>query len=179
MLLIVLGGAWVPPGLGTQSWSDANAFSGTLVGEFDGWLRPALNVYGGVVGERLGLTGSFSVASINSSQYAGTSSTHVVGAVRLGVDGRAYLRPRQPGMVNIWGNLGIDAVIPRAKDVSDAYTEQEQADADEASASTRAQMHGCDHADAADLREQRGAIIQFATLPCSHNNSPRHAGRGP
>lgn len=142
MLLIVLGGAWVPPGVGTQSWSDANAFSGTLVGEFDGWLRPALNVYGGVVGDRLGLLGSFSVASINNSQYAGTSSTHVVGALRLGVDGRAYLRPRQPGMVNVWGNLGIDAVIPRANDVSDAYTEQEQADADEASASTRAQIGG-------------------------------------
>ena len=133
----LVGVTWVPPGIGSFSWSDAEGFSGTLVGEYDGWLRPPLSFQGGWVQGKNALMGSLSLAFVQESQFASTSSSHNVGGLRPGLDYRRYLRAREPGQVNGWLDGGIYGVIPFAEDVSDAYTPEEQADADEGAKSAR------------------------------------------
>lgn len=136
----LVGVTWVPPGIGSFSWSDADAFSGTLAGEYDGWLRPPLSFQGGWVQGKNALMGGFALAFFRDAQYASNSSSRSVGGLRPSLDYRRYLRAREPGRVNGWLDAGIYGVIPVATDVSDAYTPEEQADADEGAKSTRQRL---------------------------------------
>lgn len=136
----LVGVAWVPAGIGSFSWSDANAFSDTLAGEYDGWLRPPLTFSGGWVDSHNALLAGFAAAFFKTEQYASSSSSRMTGTLRPSLDYRRYLRERKAGRVNAWADAGIYGVIPFATDSSDAYTEEEQADADEAARSSRGRL---------------------------------------
>ena len=43
----VIGVEWAPLSRGDLTWLEEDQSSGTLVGEHDGWLQPALRMYGG------------------------------------------------------------------------------------------------------------------------------------
>ncbi len=138
----LIGATWTPPGIGMFSWSEADGFSGTLVGEFDGLLRPPLNLSLGCAWRRTAITGGLGVAAIRDGQYQDESSQRYVAGVRPSADVRWYLRERAPGKVEAFGLGGIYGIIPAAGDRSDAYTPEEQTDADEAASAQRARIGG-------------------------------------
>lgn len=138
----LMGVAWVPTGIGALSWQDAGVFSDTLVGEFDGWLRPPLTVHGGWVGQRFAALGGVSYVGFSNSTFNNASSVDAVGGLRLSGDGRYYLHPRVANQTNGWLDVGAYGVIPSSRTVSDAYTAEEQADADEGAKAERARIGG-------------------------------------
>lgn len=139
---VLAGVAWAPAGIGALSWSEADGFSGTLAGEFDGWLRPPLTFHGGWVGERNAVLAGVAVASTGTATFAGSNRRSAAGGVRISGDWRHYLFAREPGRANLYGQAGLYGILPWAEDVDDAYTAEEQADADEGAAGTRARIGG-------------------------------------
>jgi hypothetical protein len=67
-----------------------------------------------------------------------TTQSHQ-GALRLAADFRRGL-PVGQGRVLPWLEAGVHGVIPSARSTSDAYTDAEQADADEGARGTRARI---------------------------------------
>ncbi|MSP54054.1 MAG: hypothetical protein EXR69_00370 [Myxococcales bacterium] len=143
---MLLGGAFVPSGVGALAWDDADQLSGTLAGEFDGVLRPPITVYAGWFDDRNALLLDFAIVRFTTSTWADTHSFDGVGSARLGADYRRYL-PSAPvgdgaGHIDMYGDLGVYGVLPAAANSSDAYTEEDQASADEASGELRARIGG-------------------------------------
>lgn len=139
---LLLGGAFVPTGIGATAWEDADQLSGTLSGEFDGFLQPPLTIYGGWFDKHNAVLVDFSMVRFSTSTWADSHSFDGVGSARLGVDYRRYLPPADagPGHVDLYGDLGLYGVLPSAANTSDAYTEEDQASADEASGELRARI---------------------------------------
>jgi hypothetical protein len=139
---VLFGGAWSPAGIGTFAWDDAGKFSGTLAGEFDGLLRPPLTAHGGWVGAHDAVLANLALVQIDTARFASSDALSAVGGVRLGADYRRYVWAREPGAVNLYGDVGAFGILPNAANTDTAYTEQEQADADEGAASDRARVGG-------------------------------------
>ncbi len=135
----VLGVAWVPLSrgdvLGTE---DGGWTSGTGVGEFDGILRPALTFHGGLAFGADTVLCDLGVARVTTTRWLddGYAQRHV-GGLRLGGTWRHDLARSATGRAMAWGEIGVYGVVPSARDVSDAYNEAEQEDADESAAQTR------------------------------------------
>lgn len=144
LLHVMLGGAFIPAGVGALAWQDADQLSGTLAGEFDGILRPPLTVYGGWYDTHDAVLIDFSMVRFSTATWSDTPSAQGVGSTRLGLDYRRYLPAAQagPGSVDIYGDLGVYGIMASAKDTSEAYTEEDQASADEASGELRARIGG-------------------------------------
>lgn len=144
LLHVMLGGAFVPTGVGALAWQDADQLSGTLAGEFDGVLRPPLTVYGGWYDRSDAVLLDVALVRFATETWADTSSKDAVGATRLGLDYRRYLPEAAagPGFVDLYGDVGVYGILPNAVDTSDAYTEEDQASADEASGELRARIGG-------------------------------------
>lgn len=150
MLLVVatahaaalFGAAFTPPGIGTLAWDDANGWSDTLAGEFDGLLRPPLTAHGGWIGTKDAVLGSIALVRFRDSSFAETNSVTAVGSLRLALDYRRYLHRRDPGRVGFYADGGIYYIVPNATDVSDGYTPEEQASADEGSVALRGRVGG-------------------------------------
>lgn len=139
---LLIGATWTPPGIGSLSWSEADGFSGTLVGEFDGWIRPPLNLHAGYAWGRAAITGGLGVAAIRDGQYQDNGSLRYVAGVRPSLDGRFYLGQRSAGRAEGYLIGGVYGVIPAARDTSDAYTPEEQEAAEESSSAQRARIGG-------------------------------------
>lgn len=141
---LLFGVGFNPAGVGALAWSDADQFSGTLAGEFDGVLRPPLTAYAGWFDKHNAALLDVAVVRFSNATFADTSSVESVGAMRLGVDYRRYLPAAGcgPGFIDMYGNVGLYGILPTARDTSDAYTEEDQASADEASAELRARVGG-------------------------------------
>jgi hypothetical protein len=139
----LLGVDWVPYSRGDAMWVAEDRVSGSGVGEFDGWLQPALTFHGGVQKERWAVLTSLAVARITSTTWLadGRDQTHV-GAARLGAGYRRYLGLPEQDRVVGFGDLGLYGIIPSARILSDSYTEAEQVDADEGAAYTRKSIGG-------------------------------------
>ncbi len=139
---VLFGAAWSPAGIGMFAWDDADKFSGTLAGEFDGLLRPPLTAHGGWVGAHDAILGNVALVQVATSRFAATNATSAVGGLRLGLDYRRYVWAREPGGVNLYGTAGGFGILPNAAETDSAYTEQEQADAAEGAADNRARIGG-------------------------------------
>lgn len=139
---VLFGGAWSPAGIGSFAWDDAGKFSGTLAGEFDGLLRPPLTAHGGWVGRHDAVLANVSLVQIDTARFASSEALSAVGGLRLGADYRRYVWAREAGAVNLYGDAGAFGIIPNAATTDTAYTEAEQADADEGAASARARVGG-------------------------------------
>lgn len=136
------GVAWVPPGIGAFSFTEADGFSGSLVGEFDGWLRPPLTAHGGWVGAHDAALLHAAWVQFTEESWSDTSSQALVGSVRLGLDYRRYLLAREAGAVGAYATLGAYGVLPAVVDENDGYSEEEQADADLAAEALAARIGG-------------------------------------
>ncbi len=144
LLHVMLGGAFIPSGVGALAWQDADQLSGTMAGEFDGILRPPLTVYGGWYDAHDAVLVDFSMVRFSTATWSDTPSAQNVGSTRLGLDYRRYLPAAKagPGSVDLYADVGAYGVLPNAKDTSEAYTEEDQASADEASGELRARIGG-------------------------------------
>lgn len=139
----VLGGvAWVPAGIGDVSWSEDKGFSGTLVGEYDGWLRPPLTASLGWVGKHDGLLGNVAFVQFSTESFADSNARTIQGSARLGIDYRRYLFTREAGRVGGYGLAGVYGIIPHVEDINDAYSDSEQEDATQAAADVAARVGG-------------------------------------
>lgn len=141
---VVLGGAFIPTGIGAIAWADADQLSGTLAGEYDGVLRPPLTAYAGWYDAHDAILVDFAMVRFSTATWSDTPSAESLGATRLGLDYRRYLPAADagPGKVDMYGDVGLYGILPSAKDTSEAYTEEDQASADEASGELRARIGG-------------------------------------
>ncbi len=139
---LLVGGAFIPTGIGALAWEQDNQLSGTLSGEYDGILQPPLTCYAGWYDERNVIALDFAMVRFSSATYSDSTSFTGVGAARLGVDYRRYLPPADagPGHIDMYGDAGLYGVLPMAADTSDAYTQEDQASADETSSELRARI---------------------------------------
>jgi hypothetical protein len=139
---IVFGGAWAPVGTGALAWDDADRWSDTLAGEFDGLLRPPLTAHGGWIGSKDAVLAGFALVRFADAQFASSSTYTGVGSTRFSADYRRYVWAREPGRVDFYGDGGVYGILPNAKQTNDSFTEEEQNSADESSASLRARIGG-------------------------------------
>lgn len=139
---ILVGVDWVPPGIGQFSWTDANGFSGTRVGEFDGWLRPPLTLHGGWVGGHDAILANIAYAAFATEDYTATGGNHGVSALRIGGDYRRYLWKREAAKANLYATAGGFGILAGATDENDSYSAQETKDAAESTAASAAKVAG-------------------------------------
>jgi hypothetical protein len=139
---VLFGVAWAPVGTGALAWDDADAFSGTLAGEFDGLLRAPLTAHAGYTDGRTDVLGGLSFVRFDDTRLGESPASQAVGATRLSVDGRRWLEPRAARTAGFYAQSGVYAVIPNARFTDAAWTEAESADADVSEASARATIGG-------------------------------------
>jgi len=133
-----MGVDWVPFSRGDLEQVEEGRTSGTGVGEFDGVLVPSLRFHGGWEGDRWAVLGGLAVARSTSTTWVGTDYTQIhVGALRPSADLRYHLLRPTPTGAFPWVEGGLYGVIPSARNVSGAYTDEEQVTADEGSAVLR------------------------------------------
>ncbi|MCK6514434.1 hypothetical protein L6R46_05195 [Myxococcota bacterium] len=139
----VLGVDWVPASRADLVWIAEDQLTGTLAGEFDGALRPALTAYGGLQGDKTAWLLSLGVArSTDVSWTLESRETTAMGGVRPALDMQRYLLPRQTGATTAWFGVGVSGVIPLASVRSAAFGEQEAEDAAEEARATRSRIGG-------------------------------------
>ena len=139
----VLGVDWVPTSRADLVWIAQDQLTGTLAGEFDGALRPALTAYGGLQGDKTAWLVSLGVArSTDVSWTLESRETTAMGGVRPALDMQRYVMPRQTGAATAWFGAGLSGVIPLASVRSAAYGEQEVEDAAEEARATRSRIGG-------------------------------------
>ena len=139
----VLGVDWVPTSRADLVWIAEDQLTGTLAGEFDGALRPALTAYGGLQGDKTAWLLSLGVArSTDVSWTLESRETTAMGGVRPALDMQRYVMPRQTGAATAWFGAGLSGVIPLASVRSAAYGEQEVEDAAEEARATRSRIGG-------------------------------------
>ena len=137
------GLSWTPLSRADLVWVEDGRTTGTGVGEFDGTSRASLMPWAGAWLGRTALVGTMGVAWLGTS----TSSDGVVrrshrGVLRPGLDLRYALMPRSESTPLPWLVLGAAGSIPFARDRSNAYTDEEQAQADQATLVERARLGG-------------------------------------
>lgn len=133
-----------PLGRADLVWVDEARTTGVLVGEHDGVVSPPVAAFGGArLGERWVLTGGLGVAWLENLTTAGDVTTRRWWAVfRPSADLRANLLVRRPQRPVPYLLLGAHGDIPTVGDVSNGYTDEEQAAIDEATATERARLAG-------------------------------------
>jgi hypothetical protein len=144
----VLGLEWRPLSRADLTWVDEGRTTGLAVGELDGAVRPALSgFFGAWVSRRVGLMGSIGVARLTSTTFTQSADGETTyrsrhwGVIRPALDVR--LAPwGHDRMVSAWAIVGVHGDIPSARDVSNAYTEEEQEIADETAAEDRVRLGG-------------------------------------
>ena len=139
----LVGVDWVPFDRGDLAWVDDGQLSGTLVGEGDGFLVPAMSAWGGWADAHnaalIGLGGA-RLATVTTSGSSVTGSA--VAALRPSVDYRRYLLARQPGHAAPWVQVGAYGDIPAATTWAETSSEAEQEALDAADAETKARIGG-------------------------------------
>lgn len=139
----VAGLSFTPLSRGDLVWVDDGRTTGLSVGEFDGIVRPALEPFGGVWFEHVGLFGSLGVAraTANSTTEETTIQQHR-GVVRPALDLRFRLNTPQLQRPAAWLGLGMYGDISSARFTSTGFTAEEQQAANEQATFDRARLGG-------------------------------------
>lgn len=150
MLLALLGTAlgsplfgvdYVPFGRADLLYADSEQPTGTFVGEFDGLVRPPLSAYGGLQRDKTAWLLGLSMARTSNTNWTADQRRKVtVAGIRPAVDMQRYLLPRDAA--TFWVGGGVYGVIPIARDVSEAYGEEEEQAAREGSRELMARVGG-------------------------------------
>jgi hypothetical protein len=123
-------------------WVEEGRTSGTAVGEFDGTARPLFSAFGGVWFDRhIALVLGLGMARLTSTSEA--DDIYVQrhwGVFRPSLDLRFGWAPQRLHRPVPWVLLGMYGDVPSARDVSNGYTEEEQAAADESASTERARL---------------------------------------
>jgi hypothetical protein len=125
-------------------WVDDSRTSGLSVGEFDGTVRPTLGGFVGTwIGDFVGLHLGLGVARLQTTTWVGeTYQQRHWGVVRPSLEGRFAFIRREARWPIPWAILGVYVDIPSARDVSNAYSEDEQVAADETAQVERLTLWG-------------------------------------
>ena len=124
-------------------WVDQDQSSGTLLGEFDGYVRPPLTPYGGLLTEHWAFLFNASFGRTRDIDWTPEARrSHSATAIRPGVDAQRYLIPRELGKPTLWVGGGVFGTIPLATDDSTAYTSEEIDAAAEGEQATRSRIVG-------------------------------------
>jgi hypothetical protein len=138
------GLAWTPLSRQDVVWSEQDRTSGVLVGEFDGTVRPNMEAYGGAwLGNHLGFSASVGIARLTNTTWVDSENWEQRhwGVIRPSFDLR--VSPWKPGdHPRPWLHLGMHGDIPSSRSVSNAFTEEEQAAADDLAYDERARLGG-------------------------------------
>ncbi len=140
-------------------WVEDGRTTGTTVGEFDGVVDPAVSAYiGAWLGPWIGLQGGLGIARLQTTTYVGESfyQQHW-GVVRPSLDARVALMRRRDRFPVPWAMVGLFVDLPSARDVSDAYSEEEQLAADESASIDRLALWG--------LGGRLGLGVDYRLLP--------------
>ena len=150
-----LGVDYVPSGRADLIWVDEGRASGTLVGEFDGLVRPSLTPYLLVHGQRVSVAFSFGFARTAEINWTGEERRKVVNtALRPAMDVQRYLVQDK---VSVWVGAGVHGVVPIVRDLSTAYGEAELEAAREANREVMARIGGV------GARVGAGAEVELAS----------------
>ena len=123
-----LGLDYVPLSRADLSAAASGETSGTGLSEFDGVLRPPLTAWGGWTQGRSAWLLGLSVGWERTASYVGEQRTlSSRGGLRPSLDQRLYLSApfREAGGAQPWLQWGVYGVVPWAREVSDAWTEEE------------------------------------------------------
>lgn len=135
---------WRPLSRQDLVWVDEDRTSGTSVGEFDGTVRPVLGAFGGLwVNRFVGLSFGLTYAQLDRSSRTEESRRLTrVSVLRPSLDLRfGWMEPLHHRPVP-WVLVGLYGDIPAARDVSTAYTQEEQEAADDVAADSRYRLGG-------------------------------------
>ena len=152
----IVGAEWSPLSRGDLVAVDEEQTSGTLVGEFDGWVQPSLRFYGGCVKGIWTTTGGLRFARVTNTQWSesgGVSNQTHVGALRPSIDIRRTLNGPSSSPRTAWIETGLWGVLPSARLSAASYSAAEQDDANQEAAELRARIGG------AGLRAGVGASV--------------------
>lgn len=135
---------WRPLSRADLEWVLEERTSGLGVGEFDGTASPALQGFGGAwFGDRVGLSLSLGIARLqNTTEVDEVVRQRHWGVVRPGLDLRLGLTQRVERRPFPWVLVGAHGDIPSSRDISNGYTDAEQAAADEQAYIERARLGG-------------------------------------
>ena len=140
-------------------WVDEGRTSGTGVGEFDGTVRPLMSAFGGVwFSKYVGLAFGVGLAQqVNATRVDDVYRQRFVGVFRPHVDLRVgWMEPR-PHFPIPWVVVGAYGDVPFARDVSNAYTADEQEAADDTAQNERYRLGG--------VGGRVGAGVDYRLLP--------------
>lgn len=133
---------WRPLSRQDLVWVEEGRTSGAAVGEFDGSVRSVLHAFGGVWFNRyIAVQGGLGLARLTTTSRIddGYRQRHW-GVIRPSVDLRfGWMEPRLRYPIP-WVILGAYGDIPSVRDVSDAYTAEEQEAADALATSDRVRL---------------------------------------
>jgi len=142
-----MGLDYVPFGRADLVWIDEDQSTESMVGAFDGLVRPPLTFYAGWGGRRTAWLGGLGLARVSTVTWDGEGYRRLSATgARLEGDFQGYLRDRtaEGGEHRAvpWLGAGIFGVIPQARDSADAFSAEEQADADEGSRALKGRIGG-------------------------------------
>jgi hypothetical protein len=161
---------WRPLSRADLTWVAEDRTSGTGVAEFDGNVSPLLSAFGGLwLVDRVGLVGGLGVARLTSTTWSGESwRQRHWGVVRPSLDVRFAPWKRTTGRPSPWLLLGGHGDIPSARDTSNAFSDEEEAVAEEDAKVERARLGGLGGrvGVGVDLRFAPGLVVgaQYAVL---------------
>jgi hypothetical protein len=135
---------WRPLSRQDLVWVEENRTSGTAVGEFDGTVKPVFSAFGGGwINRWFGIQAGLGLARITSTSFVDdTFRTVHRGVFRPSLDFRFGWAEQRLQAPVPWVMLGVYGDVPSARDVSNGFTEDEQAAADESSVTERARLGG-------------------------------------
>ena len=138
------GATFSPLSRADLTWVGDAKTSGVEVGEFDGFVHPTLQAFGGAwFSRRWGLEGSLGLARLTSTTWTGdTWRQRSWGVFRPEVDGLLALGRRIPMRPAFSFVLGLDVDVPSARDTSNEYTTDEQKLADDNAYADRLRLGG-------------------------------------
>lgn len=135
---------YVPLSRADLAWVADQRTTGTGVGEFDGFVDPALTALAGAwAGDHLGVMGSLGLARLTTTQWTGASwRQRHWGVLRPAVEARWAFGERGVGRPSAWASVGLHGDVPSARDTSNSYTPSEQQSADTAAYAERLRLGG-------------------------------------
>lgn len=140
----VFGVEWRPLSRADLVWVEEGRTSGTAVGEHDGVARPLFSGFAGFWANRyVGMVFGLGMARLTSTSKA--DDIYVQrhwGVLRPSLDLRFGWMERRVQRPVPWFLLGAYGDIPSARDVSNGYTEDEQAAADASAETERLRLGG-------------------------------------
>ncbi len=122
-----MGVEYVPAGMAEMAWVEQSQLSGSLVGERDGLLVPALRSVGGYVWGRHGVVGGLSVARVATTVVTTDNrATSIRMATRPSVAYRYWCVKPAVERPLFYGELGVYGVVPFAEESAQGASEEDE-----------------------------------------------------